>query len=138
VSTVHAAGTGTVTIRLAGPFVAQPAGGGAEVPGIGSRKARTLLKLLAVERARPVPVDRIIDALWGDTPPLARWLGSPEGEAVIQVVRGVLLPYPTNQTVSVLVEAIQIAARQRTKKRVALTALGGLALAGLIYLGSQG
>jgi DNA-binding SARP family transcriptional activator len=37
---------------------------------VGSRKARTLLALLAVEH-RPVPVARIADVLWGDTPP--RW-----------------------------------------------------------------
>jgi len=36
---------------------------------VGSRKARTLLALLAVEHHRTVPVGRIADVLWGDTPP---------------------------------------------------------------------
>jgi DNA-binding SARP family transcriptional activator len=36
---------------------------------LGSRKARTLLKLLAVERARRVPIDRIAEVLWADGPP---------------------------------------------------------------------
>ena len=36
---------------------------------IGARKARTLLKLLVVERGRPVTIDRAVDVLWGDAPP---------------------------------------------------------------------
>ncbi len=36
---------------------------------LGSRKARTLLALLAAERGRLVPVDRIVDVLWPDGPP---------------------------------------------------------------------
>jgi hypothetical protein len=52
------------------------------------------------------------------------------------VARGAL-PYPTNQAVTVLVEAVQIAPRQRTMKQVALAAVGGFAVAGLIYLVSQ-
>jgi DNA-binding SARP family transcriptional activator len=38
---------------------------------IGSRKSRTLLKLLAVEHPRLVPTDRIIEILWADSPPAA-------------------------------------------------------------------
>jgi DNA-binding SARP family transcriptional activator/tetratricopeptide (TPR) repeat protein len=38
---------------------------------VGSRKARTLLKLLAVERRQRVSVERIIDALWDGEPPAA-------------------------------------------------------------------
>lgn len=48
--------------------------GGFEVEGVpegalGSRKARTMLKALALARGRPVPVDTLIDVLWGDRPP---------------------------------------------------------------------
>lgn len=48
--------------------------GGFEIEGVlerdlGSRKGRTLLKMLAVARGRPVSVDRIADALWGDNQP---------------------------------------------------------------------
>lgn len=48
--------------------------GGFEIEGVlerdlGSRKGRTLLKVLAVARGRPVSVDRIADALWGEAQP---------------------------------------------------------------------
>jgi DNA-binding SARP family transcriptional activator len=48
--------------------------GGLEVEGVtekelGSRKARTLVKLLALARGSPVSADRIVDALWGDAAP---------------------------------------------------------------------
>ncbi|MEU8614318.1 winged helix-turn-helix domain-containing protein, partial [Actinoplanes sp. NPDC048791] len=60
---------GAVCLRLAGAFAIRWSGDATDVPVAGSRKARTLLKLLAVERAGPVPMDRIVDVLWGDTPP---------------------------------------------------------------------
>jgi len=48
--------------------------GGLEVEGrverdLGSRKARTLLKVLALGRGSPVSTDRLVDILWGDEPP---------------------------------------------------------------------
>ena len=48
--------------------------GGLEIEGVaerslGSRKGRTLLKLLALGRGTPVSVDRIADVLWGDDQP---------------------------------------------------------------------
>ncbi|MGE0296116.1 ATP-binding protein [Pseudonocardia sp.] len=48
--------------------------GGLEVEGlrpteIGSRKARTLVKVLALGRGAPVPAGRVVEALWGDEPP---------------------------------------------------------------------
>ncbi|HEX4701911.1 MAG TPA: AAA family ATPase [Pseudonocardiaceae bacterium] len=58
-----------VTIRLAGSF-GVVRGATEEVgAGLGSRKARRLLMLLAVDGDRTVPVDRIIDVLWADHPP---------------------------------------------------------------------
>jgi DNA-binding SARP family transcriptional activator len=81
VGTQTARAPGPVTMRLAGAFAigfaeAPPIGSRlgptdarAEAPPIGSRKARTLLKLLAVHRVKQVPVDRILDVLWGDDPP---------------------------------------------------------------------
>jgi DNA-binding SARP family transcriptional activator len=36
---------------------------------VGSRKARALLELLAVERGRVVSVDQVVEALWGEAPP---------------------------------------------------------------------
>ncbi len=48
--------------------------GGLEVEGVdarslGSRKARTLVKVLVLARGAPVSADRIADVLWGDDPP---------------------------------------------------------------------
>lgn len=48
--------------------------GGLKVDGldehaVGSRKGRTLLRVLAVARGDPVSTDRIVDALWADRPP---------------------------------------------------------------------
>jgi DNA-binding SARP family transcriptional activator len=48
--------------------------GGLEVEGVdsrelGSRKARTLLKLLALARGAPVPAERLAEELWGDHQP---------------------------------------------------------------------
>src|SRR5947199_10661084 len=49
--------------------------GGLDVDGVderalGSRKARTLVKVLALGRGQPVPADAVVDALWpGDDVP---------------------------------------------------------------------
>ena len=64
-------GPSQVELRLAGEFgVARD---GIELPGeqVGSRKSRTLLKLLAVERPALIPVDRIVEVLWDAHPPAA-------------------------------------------------------------------
>jgi DNA-binding SARP family transcriptional activator len=50
--------------------------GGLDVEGVpaaafGSRKARLLVKVLAVQRGRPVHADALAEALWGDDPPAA-------------------------------------------------------------------
>ncbi len=42
---------------------------GVDKHALGSRKARTLIKVLAVARGQPVPVPRLIDCLWPGRPP---------------------------------------------------------------------
>ena len=68
---ISSAGSPQIELRLAGTFGVIR--GGTELPEseVGSRKSRTLLKLLAVERPAMVPVDRIIDVLWAGEPPVA-------------------------------------------------------------------
>jgi hypothetical protein len=87
-------------------------------------------------RAQDIANEWMNDVAFADVQ-LARWLRSPDGEVIIAVVKTVLLPYPAHPAVALLVEAIQIAARQRTNKQIAMTAVGGLALAGLLYVGLQ-
>ena len=60
-----------VELRLAGTFSVIRDGTELADGEIGSRKSRTLLKLLAVERPALVPVDRIVDVLWPGGPPAA-------------------------------------------------------------------
>jgi DNA-binding SARP family transcriptional activator/tetratricopeptide (TPR) repeat protein len=78
-----------VELRLAGTF--SVIRGGTELAGgeLGSRKSRTLLKLLAVQRPGPVPVDRIIDVLWADDPPAA---AEQNVASLVSRLRGVLGP----------------------------------------------
>jgi DNA-binding SARP family transcriptional activator len=42
---------------------------GVDKHALGSRKARTLIKVLAVARGQPVPVPRLVDCLWPARPP---------------------------------------------------------------------
>ncbi len=60
-----------VELRLAGTFRVVRDGTELTDGEIGSRKSRTLLKLLAVERPALVPVDRIVEVLWPGGPPAA-------------------------------------------------------------------
>lgn len=57
-----------IELRLAGTFGVIRDGVELTEGELGSRKSRTLLKLLAVERPGLVPVDRIIDVLWAADP----------------------------------------------------------------------
>ncbi len=62
----------SVRFRLIGPFGVSRDGRALADREVGSRKGRTLLKLLLLERGRLVPSDRIGEVLWGDSPP-PRW-----------------------------------------------------------------
>ena len=52
-------------VRVLGTFEVE----GVQAHDLGSRKGRTLLKLLALADHQPVSVDRIADVLWGDEQP---------------------------------------------------------------------
>jgi DNA-binding SARP family transcriptional activator len=56
-------------LRLVGPVAVAPRERPAAVHPVGSRKARTVLAALAVEHGRPVPADRLVDALWPEALP---------------------------------------------------------------------
>ena len=56
-------------VRLLGPFVVTRLGQPLTERELGSRKGRTLLKLLIVERPRTVSADRAAEVLWGELPP---------------------------------------------------------------------
>ena len=75
-------GTATVELFLAGTFRVVRDGVQLTDGEIGSRKSRTLLKLLAVERPGLVTVDRIVGILWPDERP-----ASPEQNVAIMVSR---------------------------------------------------
>ena len=64
-------GTAAVELCLAGTFRVVREGAQLTDGEIGSRKSRTLLKLLAVERPGLVTVDRIVEILWPDERPAA-------------------------------------------------------------------
>jgi DNA-binding SARP family transcriptional activator/tetratricopeptide (TPR) repeat protein len=61
--------TGPVRIRLASAVALDVAGRTLDGRELGSRKARTLLALLAAERGRLVPLDRVVHVLWPEDPP---------------------------------------------------------------------
>jgi DNA-binding SARP family transcriptional activator len=85
----QAASIAHVELRLAGTFGVVRDGRQLADREIGSRKSRTLLKLLAVERPALVPVDRIIDVLWSAHPPAA---AEQNVASLVSRLRGVLGP----------------------------------------------
>lgn len=60
---------GVTRIRLASTLAVDTGDGPRAGRELGSRKARTLLALLAAARGRPVATDRVVDALWHEAPP---------------------------------------------------------------------
>ena len=58
-----------VRVRLVGPFAVIRDGEVLPVTDVGSRKARTLLAVLALAGGRIVATERIVAALWPDEPP---------------------------------------------------------------------
>lgn len=60
---------GVVRLRLSSALRVDTAGGSFAGRDLGSRKARTLLALVASARGRAVATDRIVEALWHDEPP---------------------------------------------------------------------
>ncbi len=60
---------GVVRLRLSSTLAVDAGDGMLSGRELGSRKARTLLALLAAARGRPVATDRIVEALWGQAPP---------------------------------------------------------------------
>jgi DNA-binding SARP family transcriptional activator len=69
---------GLLRVHVLGPFEIE----GLDVAELRSRKARSLLKVLALARGRAVPVDRLVDALWGDAAP-----AQPERELSVNASR---------------------------------------------------
>lgn len=59
----------TIEVRLAGPLTVVSAGRPITGPGIGSRKARTLLGVLAAHRDRSLSRDELAEQLWPDAAP---------------------------------------------------------------------
>jgi DNA-binding SARP family transcriptional activator/tetratricopeptide (TPR) repeat protein len=59
----------TIRLRVLGTFAVEIDGATAGPPRTVSRKARTLLKLLATDRSRPTTTDRAVEVLWPDGPP---------------------------------------------------------------------
>jgi DNA-binding SARP family transcriptional activator len=76
-----------VLVQVIGPLTVVLAGQVRPPAEVGSRKGRTLLALLAVERGCVVGVDRVVDVVWEDRPPRR-----PEASAATLVsrLRGVL------------------------------------------------
>ena len=78
-----------VELRLAGTFGVVRDGAELSEGELGSRKSRTLLKLLAVERPGLVSLDKIVEVLWADDPPTA---AQQNVATLVSRLRGVLGP----------------------------------------------
>ncbi|MEP7054194.1 MAG: AAA family ATPase [Actinomycetota bacterium] len=65
----HGTGSPDIQIQLLGGFSVRRDGSPVPETALANKRARTLLKLLAIERGRHVSSDRIAEMLWGDDPP---------------------------------------------------------------------
>lgn len=81
--------------------------------------------------AQVVANDLMQDAVFTDIK-LAGFLQSPRGVTAAQVVRSVL-PFPVNAEAAVLIEAIEIAARQQSNAQVAGVLVAGAVLALILW-----
>jgi DNA-binding SARP family transcriptional activator len=78
-----------IELRLAGAFGVIREGAELSKGELGSRKSRTLLKLLAAERSDLVSLDRIVEVRWADEPPAA---AEQKVASLVSRLRGVLGP----------------------------------------------
>jgi DNA-binding SARP family transcriptional activator/class 3 adenylate cyclase len=67
--TVRRTDDNALRLRLAGPFTVERGGEAVPDADLGSRKARLLLKVLAARRGHIVPMDEIVEVLWGADAP---------------------------------------------------------------------
>jgi DNA-binding SARP family transcriptional activator len=104
-------------LRLVGEFAVGRGNRRWAATEVGSRKARTLLAMLAVERGRLVTVDRAVEVLWRTTPPrrpaanvatlVSRLRGTLGSDAILGRRNG----YRLNRAISVdLFEAAELVA----------------------------
>lgn len=124
-----------IELRLAGQFVVRK--DGTELPDghVGSRKSRTLLKLLAVERPALVSVDKIVAALWAGQPPaaaeqnVASLVSRLRGVLGAEVIRGGRPGYRLADGSDVSVD-LDVAARYCDQAEHRLSGAAAVALAG--------
>jgi DNA-binding SARP family transcriptional activator/tetratricopeptide (TPR) repeat protein len=69
-------------VHLLGRFAVMRDGEEVPATAFGGRKARRLVRVLAMRRGSVVPQDRLVDALWGDAPP-----ADPAGNLSVLVTR---------------------------------------------------
>src|SRR4051794_19306999 len=68
----------SLRVRVLGGFSVE----GIDEHDLGSRKARLVLKALALARGRPVTVDRLVDVVWPEGPP-----GRPADQLAVLISR---------------------------------------------------
>jgi class 3 adenylate cyclase/DNA-binding SARP family transcriptional activator len=76
---------GTLRVRVLGTFMVE----GIDAHHLGTRKARTLLKVLALHRGRPVSVDHLTDCLWPEGTPRPERSGT-QISVLVSRMRGVI------------------------------------------------